>query len=493
MDNLIWSRIIWDNRPRYVQLYTYIRQCILEGMLMPNTRLPATRQLAQELKVSRTTVLQAYDHLIAEGYLEGKQGAGTYVRNQVSILRSSEKEHSGRGNIHTKDEEISGRGKVVTQLPEMWRRVGYNLQAFRPGVPALWDFPFQTWFRILSQNAKSLNLDAYGYGDPAGFLPLRTALAEYLALARGVYCQPEQIIIVGGTQQALYLIFQVLLDAGDTVWMEDPGYNGAKEAMALCGVKPIPIPVDEQGMDVGYAFANTAKSKMVYVTPSHQYPIGTVMSLERRLALLEWARANDCWILEDDYDSEYRYSGRPIAALQGIDQHHRVLYLGTFSKVLFPGLRIGYMIVPPELVKPIVRVKSIMDRGNSILEQATLNSFIRNGHFERHLRNMRSLYKERQEILCYWSSKLLEGSISIKKADTGLHVLGYLHQGEGHVVSKLLKQKNVFAPALSGYTLEHHHEQALIFGYAPYNEGQIRKALEVIANTLKTHKADAHR
>lgn len=484
MNKLIWSQIIWDNRPRYVQLYTYIRQCILDGILMPNTRLPATRQLAQELKVSRTTILQAYDHLIAEGYLEGKKGAGTYVRKHISILRSSEKKNLSRGNIQKIEGDVSVRGEVVRQLPEMWSRTGYNLQAFRPGVPALWDFPFQTWFRLLSQNAKSLNLDAYGYGDPAGFFPLRIALAEYLALSRGVYCEPEQIIIVGGTQQALYLIFQVLLDARDGVWMEDPGYNGAKEAMALCGVKPIPIPVDDQGMDVEYALTNAMKAKMAYVTPSHQYPIGTVMSLERRLTLLDWARTNDCWILEDDYDSEYRYNGRPIAALQGIDQHHRVLYLGTFSKVLFPGLRIGYMIVPPDLVKPIVRAKSIMDRGNSILEQATLNSFILNGYFERHLRNMRSLYKERQEKLCYWASKLLAERITIKKADTGLHVLGALHQGKDHVVSKLLKQKQVFVPALSEYTLEHHHEQALIFGYAPYNEGQIRKALEIIADTI---------
>ena len=368
-----------------------------------------------------------------------------------------------------------------------WKRPsGQNLRPFRPGVPALWDFPFQEWFRLMGRQSRSLGFEAFGYGDPAGFLPLRQAIVQYLRLSRGVRCEPEQVIIVHGIQQALGLACQLLLGPGDGAWIEDPGYNGAREAMRMTGVRPIPVPLDAEGLSVQAGQEIAPDVKLAYVTPSHQYPMGVVMSLARRLELLDWAARNNAWILEDDYDSEYRYSGRPLAALQGIDQNGRVVYLGTFSKVLFPAMRMGYMVAPPALAEPFQRAKDYTDRGNSILEQATLAAFLEEGRLERHLRRMRALYRERQEALIHWSGKLLGNALLVPSSDTGLHAVGWLEKSQDDSrVAELLRQKEVVASPISGYTQQFRQAPGLVLGYAPYREELIREALEKVAAAME--------
>lgn len=484
---LLFRTFEWPDsqQPKYLQLYEHIRRAILDGQLKAGEQLPPSRSLARQLNVSRTTVMQAYEHLAAEGYLSGHTGAGTFISEQVpdQLSRASMQPPEIRETTDTPS--LSQRGEVIIQHSAGRAFSRHNLRPFRPGVPALWDFPFQQWFRLMSRQSKSLGFEAYGYGDPAGYLPLRRAIVQYLRQSRGVRCEPEQVIITNGIQQALGLACQLLLDPGDGAWIEDPGYNGAREAMRLTGIRPIPVPLDADGLSVQAGREIAPEAKLAYVTPSHQYPLGVVMSLARRLELLDWAARHNAWILEDDYDSEYRYSGKPLAALQGIGRHNRVVYLGTFSKVLFPAMRMGYLVAPPTLAEPFRRAKDYTDRGNSILEQATLAAFLEEGRLERHLRRMRLLYQERQQALVYWSEKLLGGALRVHPSDTGLHAVGWLQKGrDDRRVAQMLAQREVIASPVSGYTQQFRQAPGLVLGYAPYGEEAIRGALEKVAGVV---------
>ncbi|MCB0550712.1 MAG: PLP-dependent aminotransferase family protein [Phaeodactylibacter sp.] len=484
---LTFTTLEWaDNQqPRYLQLYEHIRRAILNGQLKAGEQLPPSRTLARQLSVSRTTVMQAYEALAAEGYLTGHTGAGTFVSEQLPDQLSRPGMQEAMVPAVQPAPSLSQRGAVISQLPTSRRVNGQNLRPFRPGVPALWDFPFQQWFRLMSRQSRSLGFEDFGYSDPAGYLPLRRAIVQYLRLSRGVRCEPEQVIIVNGIQQALGLACQLLLDPGARAWIEDPGYNGAREAMHLTGIRPIPVPLDAEGLSVRAGQAAAPDAKLAYVTPSHQYPLGVVMALGRRMELLDWAARNQAWILEDDYDSEYRYNGKPIAALQGIDRHNRVVYMGTFSKVLFPAMRLGYMVAPPALADAFQRAKGFSDRGNSILEQATLAAFLEEGQLERHLRRMRVLYQERQQALVYWSEKLLGTALRVNPSDTGLHAVGWLEQGQDdRQVAESLRQRGVIASPISGYTQQFRQAPGLVLGYAPYREELIREALEKVAGVV---------
>ncbi|MCB0572544.1 MAG: PLP-dependent aminotransferase family protein [Phaeodactylibacter sp.] len=486
--HLVFSALEWgaDQRPKYLQLYDHIRQAILNGQLRSGEQLPPSRVLAIQLGVSRTTVMQAYGHLESEGYLGGHTGSGTYVSEQVPGRLALSGLSLADGPLASDGPLLSERGRAAAGFQAGGWPKAQNLRPFRPGVPALWDFPFSAWFRLMGRQSRSLGFEAFGYGDAAGYMPLRRALAMYLRQSRGVRCEPEQVIIVHGTQQALALSCQLLLDPGDSAWIEDPGYNGAKEAMHLMGVRPIPVPLGREGISVEAGMKAGPEARLAYVTPSHQYPTGVVMSLGRRLELLEWAARQSAWILEDDYDSEYRYSGKPLAALQGIGREGRAVYLGTFSKVLFPALRMGYIVAPPALAEPFQRAKAFTDRGNSILEQATLAAYLEEGHLERHLRRMRLLYKERQEALIHWSEKLLGDRLRIFPSDTGLHAVGWLpeHSDDRQVAAQLM-EAGVTASPLSGYTQQYRQPPGLVLGYAPYREEQIRDALERMAGVLE--------
>jgi GntR family transcriptional regulator/MocR family aminotransferase len=412
------------------QLYEGLRQSILDGRLAPGVRLPATRGLAEELGVSRNTVLNAYEQLLAEGYLEGKAGSGTYVprtlpEEMLQVPATGRKRPTPRPR-----RRLSRRGELLAGSASKVLPSSGVPRPFRPGIPALDAFPFEIWHRLVARYHRHPTRDLLNYNYSAGHAPLRRAIAAHLGPARAVHCDPEQVLVISGAQQGLDLVARILLDSGDAVWMEDPGYRSARSALQGAEAVLVPVPVDSDGLDVAAGSARCPDARLVYVSPSHQYPLGVTMSLSRRLALLDWARRADAWVVEDDYDSEFRYAGRPLAALQGLDRDGRVIYLGTFSKTLFPSLRLGYLVVPEDLVDSFMAARIVMDRQPSTLTQAVVANFIEEGHFLRHVRRMRTLYSERQEALLRAARRELDGVLDVRPCETGLHLMGWLPDGK---------------------------------------------------------------
>jgi GntR family transcriptional regulator / MocR family aminotransferase len=472
--------------PLHRQLYNRIREAILNRELVAGGRLPSTRALAAELGISRSTVLNAFEQLLAEGYLEGKVGAGTYVaRSLPDELLNTRANPKPEPSLNSKPKPLAESTlKMATTLVNLPQGKG-DPRAFRTGLPAFDAFPFEIWARLSAQRWRNPPRELLGYGDPAGYFPLRRSISEYLGAARGVHCEPEQIIIISGSQQGLDLAARILLQPGDAAWIEDPGYLGARGAFLSAGAQLIPVPVDKEGLDVAAGIATEPTARMVYVSPSHQYPLGVTMSLKRRLALLEWASQAAMWILEDDYDSEYRYAGRPLAALQGLDKDGRVLYIGTFSKVLFPSLRLGYLVVPPELVETFVRARALSDRHSPSMEQAFLADFIDQGHFARHIRRMRALYAERQEILVSAAQKDLAGLLEVDRAEAGMHLVGWLNPAiDDQVSSNRALTFGVDASALSSFCMEVKLRPALLLGYAGLPEPDIREGVKKLKQAL---------
>jgi GntR family transcriptional regulator/MocR family aminotransferase len=364
-------------------------------------------------------------------------------------------------------------------------------RAFRMGMPALDAFPFAEWSRITSKLWREPSSDLLFYGEPAGYGPLREQIAAYLGAARAVQCDASQVIVISGSQQALELSARLLLDPGDAAWIEDPGYLGARAALASSEARVVPVPVDAEGIDVDAGVRLCADARVAYVTPSHQFPLSVTMSLARRLALLDWAAKAGAWILEDDFDSEYRYAGRPLASLQGLDGHGRVIYIGTFSKVMFPSLRIGYMVVPPDLVDAFVSARAIVDRHPPTVEQAALARFMTDGHLARHIRRMRTLYEERQQMLLGAGRRELRGLIDLQPADTGMHVVGWLSAGaDDAAIARRCSAAGVEATALSAYCLAAKLPPALTLGYAGCDERTIREGAAKLAGVLASRARD---
>jgi GntR family transcriptional regulator/MocR family aminotransferase len=473
--------------PLFRQLYDGLRRSILDGTLASGMRLPATRGLAGDLGVSRNTVLNAYEQLLAEGYLEGKIGSGTYVsctlpEDMIQVCGGGEPERPRPRKRRT----LSRRGELLARTSSSVSRFGGVPQPFRPGIPALDAFPFETWMRLVARHHRRPGPALLGYDHAAGHAPLRAAIAAHLGPARAVRCDPDQVIVTTGSQQGLDLIARLLLDPGDTAWVEDPGYPGARAALAGSGVELVPVPVDAEGLDVAAGAARCPDARLAYVTPSHQYPLGVTMSLCRRLALLEWAGRADAWLVEDDYDSEFRYAGRPLAALQGLDRGGRVIYLGTFGKPLFPSLRLGYLVVPPDLVDAFVAARAVIDRQAPSLTQAVVADFINEGHFLRHIRRMRTLYRERQETLLRAARRELEGLLEVGPCETGMHLVSWLPQGRDDVqASKAAARAGVEVPPLSAYCSERCRRGGLLLGYAGWEPRQIRDAVRRLGASLR--------
>ena len=474
--------------PYYRQLYDVLREAVLSGRLAPGTRLPSTRELATELNVSRTTVVTAFAQLLAEGYLEGKVGSGTYVASELpdDLLRA----RARRG--HASDESVqpgnalSRRGELLATAPMMSLRDEGEPRAFRPWVPALDEFPWRVWVRLVARRHRRPQPALLNYGPPAGHWALRRAIAEHLRASRAVRCEPEQVIVVSGSQQALDLVARVLLDPGDAAWVEDPGYAGTNGALVGAGARVVPVPVDGEGLDVAAARDLYPNARLACVTPSHQYPLGVTMSLPRRLALIEWVARAGAWVLENDYDSEYRYAGRPLAALQGLDTEGRVIYTGTFSKVLFPSLRLGYLVAPPNLVDAFVSARAFIDRTSSLMEQAVLADFLIDGHFASHMRRMRVLYAGRQEALVEAARRELDGLLEVPPKDSGMHLVGWLPEGvDGHAASQQAARHGVEAPSLASYSLLPSSPQGLVLGYAAVDEEQIAKGVRQLRGALQ--------
>ena len=462
--------------PLYQQLYNWLREAILNGKLAAGTRLPSTRSLASELAVSRNTVLIAFEQLLAEGYLESKVGAGTYVTH----LLPDEMLQVDRGEAPVR--HIARSGGVLTQSHSATSPL-----AFRPNLPGLDVFPIELWSKLTARCWRQQPRELLGYGPAAGYQPLREAIAEYLQVSRAVKCAADQVIIVNGSQQALDLAARVLLSRGDEVWFEDPGYLGARYALLSNKARLVPVRPDAEGFDLQMALAKQPLAKLVYVTPSAQYPLGMPLSLARRLALLEWAQRNDSWIIEDDYSSEYRYTGRPLASLQGLDTAGRVIYVGTFSKVLFPALRLGYLVVPAALTSTFVQARFSLDIHSATIDQAVLTEFIQAGHFARHIRRMRKLYAERQACLVEAAQRHLAERMEIHPTQGGMHLIGWLPRGiDDRVTAQHAREHHVVALPLADLCLEPYERGGLLLGYAGVNEREIHAGVKRLAAALDT-------
>jgi len=468
------------------QIYEQIRALVLGGDLAPGTRLPATRALARELGCSRNTVLAAYEQLLGEGYLEGARGAGTYVSrilpDTLLAVRPADTGSAPADAESPAPAALSRRGAALAGLSGGARRTA---GAFVPGVPDLDLFPFDVWGRLLGRTWRRPRASLLRDGDPAGHGPLRQAIADYLRAARALRCDWRQVLITSGAQQALDLVVRALLDPGDAVWCEDPGYPGLRGPLEAAGARFIPVPLDGQGLSLAAGRARAPEARLAVVAPSHQFPLGIVMSLARRLELLQWARAAEAWILEDDYDSEYRYAGRPLAALQGLDTAGRVIYLGTFSKVLFPALRLGYLIVPEALVEPVSRVRAALDGYPSAVVQPALAAFIEDGHFAAHVRRMRARYAARQEAMLAAARRHLSGLLDVAPDDAGMHLVARIAAPMGdRAASARAAAVGIAAPALSDYAVGETGAQGLLLGYAAVPEAEIEAGIATLGRTL---------
>lgn len=478
--------------PVYRQIYETLRRAILSGQLPAESQMPSTRSLAQQLAVSRMTIVNAYELLLAEGYIEGKSGSGTYVAPVLpeTMLEVESKTANENEAVEKEQPALSKRGRLLASFDHTHLRASRTdkkFSAFHPGIPAMDAFPFDVWSRLVSRRLKKMPVSIFGSGNPAGYEPLRRAVAAHLQTARAVRCSPEQILIVAGAQQALALIAQVLIDEGDTIWMEDPGYLGARNVFAASGAKVVPVPIDAEGFDLSFALKNSKKARLACVTPSHQFPLGTVMSLSRRLALLNWAKSSNSWIVEDDYDSEFRYAGRPFPSLQGLDEQaaNRVIYVGTFSLTIFQSLRLGFMVVPENLIDVFTAARALADSHSPSIDQAVLTDFIEEGHYARHLRKMRALYAERQKALVIAAKSELDGILEVPPDDAGMHLIGWLPEGVSDKdASQKASEQGVVANPFSAYSSKKLAREGLILGYTAFSPGQIRNGVERLAKAF---------
>jgi GntR family transcriptional regulator/MocR family aminotransferase len=411
--------------PLHRQVYEELRKAILCGRLPAKHRVPSTRSLSQSLGISRTTVTISYEQLKSEGYIETLVGSGTFVCAQLpdDLLRSIPVEHVQK--ITRPQIQLSKYAHSLVEADVPGITEPLTTINFRYGRPAFDKFPMQIWHKLLSRHCSPVNSNWLDYStDHKGYLPLRKAIVSYLSRSRAVKCDPDQVMILNGTQQALYLIMRLLIDTGDTMALEEPGYLSARRVFLSQGAKLLPINVDSEGLMVEELKQYTNESiKIVYVTPSHQFPTGSILSLPRRLELLAWTRQTGALIIEDDYDSEYRYGERPIPALQGLDESDSVLYVGTFSKVLFPSLRIGYLVLPKSLAPLFARAKWLNDRHLPLLEQYVLTDFIEEGHLERHIRKMRSHYDQCRQILVQALKEHFGERVKILGEKAGIHLM----------------------------------------------------------------------
>jgi GntR family transcriptional regulator/MocR family aminotransferase len=472
-------------KPLFLQLYEALRGGALSGRLSAGMRLPATRALAGELGVSRNTVLNAYEQLLAEGYLVGRGGSGTFVAPDLPDELLEARARPVEATPAPGKTVLSRRGETMASVRRSVTSRDGQPRAFRPGVPAIDAFPRDIWMRLTRKHGRRLPWNLLDYGDPAGYRPLREAIATYVRAARAVRCDAEQVVIVSGAQQANDLCARLLLDPGDAAWVEDPGYLGARGALLAAGARIVPVRVDEEGLDVAYGIRREPRARLCCVTPSHQYPLGATLSLPRRLALLEWARQANARVIEDDYDSEFRYTGRPLASLQGQDCDGRVIYVGTFSKALFPSLRIGYIVAPPDLVGAFVNARALADGHSPLLTQAVLTDFLAEGHFARHIRRMRSIYAERQQALVRAAGRELGELLDVVPAATGLHLVAWLPRGvDDRAAASAAAAVGVEAPPVSAYRVRASRHGGLMLGYGGVQPRQIRDGVRALAAAL---------
>ena len=477
-------------QPLHQQLYQELRHSILSGRLSAGQRIPSTRALAKSLGLSRATVTQSYEQLASEGYLQTAVGSGTTVSAQlpeellqtapIKTARQLKEKPKQKRQAQIKLSNYGASLARFTREPDDPKLL-FNFRYCRPAVE---HFPLEEWRRLLLRHCRAGEFEMLDYAAGAqGYAPLRVALAAYLARARAVNCTSEQIIIVNGSQQALHLCAQVLVDRGDAVAIEEPGYLGARQSLLTHGAQLQPVPVDEAGLRVDALPSKPVK--LLYVTPSHQFPTGAVLSLPRRLELLAWAEQTGTLILEDDYDSEFRYGGRPVPALQGLGQNANVIYIGTFSKVLFPALRIGYLVVPPVLVNVFEKAKWLADRQTPAMEQRALCDFITEGYLERHLRRMRTLYDRRRQKLVSALATHFGKRVAIMGENSGMHLMIRLQSKWRDVeVTRRAAAAGVGLLPARMYYLGACRGDEFVIGYAPLSERRIQEGIKRLAQAL---------
>jgi GntR family transcriptional regulator/MocR family aminotransferase len=473
------------DRPLHRQIYDAFRAAILRGDLRSAQQVPSTRVLARELGVSRIPVVGAYEELLSEGYFESRTGSGTFVsRSLPEKLTLCEPGAASSPAMQSRTRSGSQRSDALAPIDNAPWLLAKG--AFSVGQLAYEHFPIQVWSRLLARQARNLRTTSLQYGPAGGRMDLRETLANYLRSARGVRCEPEQIFVVSGSQQALQIAALALLDPGDKVWMEEPGYWLAQRVFALAGARLVPVPVDAEGMNVAAGVALARKARLAFVTPSHQFPLGATMSLPRRLQLIDWARSNDAWVIEDDYDSEYRYQSRPIASLQGLDPEARVIYIGTFSKVLFPSLRIGYMVVPPDLLSRFLSVRQTIDVTQSDLHQAVLNEFINEGHFARHIRRTRMLYAERRSVLEECVLKNFGDEFEIMGDQSGMHLTVAAREPmDDRAIALRAAERKLWLWPLSPYYLGPQPRQGFLLGFAGVATEDIPRAVRQFLQVMR--------
>ncbi len=459
-------------------LYGELRSAILEGRLAPGARLPASRDFASQYELSRGTVVSVLERLQAEGYITSRVGFGTWV-NRVEAPRPARQATTTPAYIR----------RVIStyKRPQPWVDLAFvdAIRPFRIGVPAINEFPSEVWGRIAADRARNFRSWLKKEADRRGYRPLRDAIAEYLRTSRGVRCTAEQIVLVSGIQQALDLLARLLLKKSDPIWMEDPGYFGARIAFDNVGARMIAVPVNDEGLSVSAGIKICPDAKGAYVTPAHQFPLGVTMSLERRMALLSWASRAGAFVIEDDYDSEYRFEGPPVPALQSLDNHSSVIFIGSFSKTLFPALRVGYVVLPAPLIDFFLGFRYRTDFRNSSFDQAVLCEFIVDGHLARHLRRMRNLYAERLATLMEVAKQHLGGLLEISNVRAGLYTIGYLKNGmTSRQAEKLAAAQGVEVLAVDRCTLRRPDPNALLLGFGGFDELAIRQGLIRLTRAL---------
>lgn len=485
--------LLWVDRsltvPIYRQLEDKLRCAILSGELGGGLRLPASRVLAADLGISRPTVVQVLERLISEGYLEARQGAGTFVARALpSHLPAPAKHPERRQAPEAMDLRLSRVGGLFQGVTADLGRPVYG--PFLPNFPAFDRFPFSAWRKCENRVARSAHSDTMGYGDPSGYAPLKRHIAEYLALHRGDKCDPEQIVITPGGHVGFMLAALVLADPGDKVWLEDPGPLTVRNLFGSLGLHVVNVNVDHEGMDVTGAATANADARLAFVMPSRQHPLGVTLSLQRRLAMLDWARRSQSWIIEDDYDSEFRYVGRPLPSLRSIDGSGRVIYVGTFSKALYPSMRIGYLVLPPALVGVFRKAVGLIARSVPVEVQAVLANFIGEGHFVTHLRRMRDLYTERRAKFVTAACGILSGLVDIENPDSGMNVVAWLQPGTSDVsVSLRAANERIFCYPLSDYAVRPNAKPALILGFTGVRPQELRPGLNRLASAISKQVA----
>jgi len=477
----------------HLQVYRALRSAILQGRLAAGTRLPGSRVLAEDLRVSRMTILTAYDQLKAEGFVEAHGGGGTRVSTSMRAWQTATEHAPDRPitSSSTSAARLSSLGaKMLAAFGEsspqhlLRRSVPFAL-----GVPALDAFPVETWARLTTRRWRTTPRAMLSPDDGPGFAPLRDAIAEYVVNARAVRCTRDRIVITAGAQQAIDLIARLLLNPGDEVWVEEYGYRPARAAFAGVGAIPVQISMDDEGLDVEQGQHRAPGARLAFVTPACGAPFGVRMSLRRRLALLDWAHQTGAWIVEDDYNGELSYEGRPLAALQGMEHPgaERVIYLRTFTKTLFPALRLGYAVLPLEFVEPFVRARVIADRHSPIAEQAVLADFMTEGHFARHVRNMRELYASRQRVFLRLAAAEVGELLQFSSAPAGLRLVGRLQPGmsDQHIAMEAAG-RGIIVDTLSAHAAGSPAAQGLVFGYVPFGPDETRRALAELAEVIRS-------